>query len=57
MYVTVGAQDYLEEDVTRHHFQFDALEEELRRQIEADAFWCMTKVSFYGPGGSPVFCV
>jgi len=43
-FLMVFLQDYLEEDVTRHHFQFDALEEELRRHIEADAFWCMTKV-------------
>ena len=44
-------QDYIEEDVTRHHFQFDVLQEDVRKDIEADAFWCMTKV---GPNSNDI---
>lgn len=43
-FLMVFLQDYIEEDVTRHHFQFDVLQEDVRKDIEADAFWCMTKV-------------
>ena len=43
-FLMVFLQDYVETDVTRVHFQFDALEDQTRRDIEADAFWCMTKV-------------
>ena len=43
-FLMVFLQDYVEVDVTRNHFQFDQLEEQVRRDIEADSFWCMTKV-------------
>jgi len=43
-FLMVFLQDFVEQDVTRHHFQFDQLDETVRKEIEADAFWCMTKV-------------
>jgi len=43
-FLMVFLQDYVDTDVTRVHFQFDELEEQVRKDIEADAFWCMTKV-------------
>ena len=30
--------------MTRNSFEFSDLDEEVRRNIEADSFWCMTKV-------------
>jgi len=43
-FLMVFLQDFVDTDVTRNHFQFDSLEEGVRKDIEADAFWCMTKV-------------
>lgn len=43
-FLMVFLQDYVDHDVTRNHFQFDELEETVRKNIEADSFWCMTKV-------------
>ena len=37
-------QDFVDKDVTRNSFEFSDLDEEVRRNIEADSFWCMTKV-------------
>ena len=34
----------MEEDVTRVSFEFSDLEPSVRENIEADSFWCMTKV-------------
>ena len=34
----------MDKDVTRNSFEFSDLDEEVRRNIEADSFWCMTKV-------------
>ena len=34
----------MDKDVTRNSFEFSELDEEVRRNIEADSFWCMTKV-------------
>ena len=39
-------KDFVEEDVTRVSFEFSDLEASVRENIEADSFWCMTKV-FY----------
>ena len=37
-------QDFIEADVTRNNIEFEDLDEAVRRNIEADSFWCMTKV-------------
>ena len=37
-------KDFVEEDVTRVSFEFSDLEPSVRENIEADSFWCMTKV-------------
>ena len=37
-------KDFVEEDVTRVSFEFSDLEASVRENIEADSFWCMTKV-------------
>ena len=34
----------MEVDVTRVSFEFSDLESSVRENIEADSFWCMTKV-------------
>ena len=31
-------------DVTRNSFEFESLDKTSRENIEADSFWCMTKV-------------
>ena len=36
----------MEEDVTRVSFEFSDLEASVRENIEADSFWCMTKVLY-----------
>jgi len=43
-FLMVFLQDFVESDVTRNPFQFDSLDEGVRKEIEADSFWCMTKV-------------
>jgi len=43
-FLMVFLQDFVEVDVTRNSFEFESLEETNRRNIEADSFWCMTKV-------------
>lgn len=43
-FLMVFLQDFVDVDVTRVSFQFSDLEEGLREDIEADSFWCMTKV-------------
>ena len=43
-FLMVFLQDFVDTDVTRSNFQFDSLEEKVRKEIEADSFWCMTKV-------------
>ena len=37
-------KDFVEVDVTRVSFEFSDLESSVRENIEADSFWCMTKV-------------
>ena len=37
-------QDFVDVDVTRNSFEFESLDETSRKNIEADSFWCMTKV-------------
>ena len=37
-------QDFVEVDVTRNSIEFEELDEVVRKNIEADSFWCMTKV-------------
>ena len=37
-------KDFVEVDVTRVSFEFSDLEPSVRENIEADSFWCMTKV-------------
>ena len=37
-------QDFVDVDVTRNSFEFESLDETNRKNIEADSFWCMTKV-------------
>ena len=39
-------KDFVEEDVTRVSFEFSDLEASVRENIEADSFWCMTKVLY-----------
>jgi len=43
-FLMVFLQDFVEEDVTRVSFEFSDLEASVRENIEADSFWCMTKV-------------
>jgi len=43
-FLMVFLQDFVEADVTRNSIEFEELDEEVRRNIEADSFWCMTKV-------------
>lgn len=43
-FLMVFLQDFVDTDVTRANFQFESLEEKVRKEIEADSFWCMTKV-------------
>ena len=38
------AKDFVEVDVTRVSFEFSDLESSVRENVEADSFWCMTKV-------------
>ena len=38
-------KDFVDVDVTRMSFEFSDLESSVRENIEADSFWCMTKVS------------
>ena len=44
-YHILCVKDFVEEDVTRVSFEFSDLEPSVRENIEADSFWCMTKVS------------
>jgi hypothetical protein len=37
-------QDFVDVDVTRVSFEYSSLEEAVRDEVEADSFWCMTKV-------------
>ena len=37
-------KDFVDVDVTRVSFEFSDLESSVRENIEADSFWCMTKV-------------
>jgi len=43
-FLMVFLQDFVEKDVTRNSFTFEDLDESIRSNIEADSFWCMTKV-------------
>jgi len=43
-FLMVFLQDFVEKDVTRNSFTFEDLDEVVRNNIEADSFWCMTKV-------------
>jgi len=43
-FLMVFLQDFVEADVTRNNIEFEELDEAVRRNIEADSFWCMTKV-------------
>jgi len=43
-FLMVFLQDFVEKDVTRNSFIFEELDEVIRNNIEADSFWCMTKV-------------
>jgi len=43
-FLMVFLQDFVEKDVTRNSFEFESLDETIRKNIEADSFWCMTKV-------------
>jgi len=43
-FLMVFLQDFVDSDVTRSNFEFSSLEERVRKEIEADSFWCMTKV-------------
>ena len=43
-FLMVFLQDFVEKDVTRNNFEFEELDETVRKNIEADSFWCMTKV-------------
>lgn len=43
-FLMVFLQDFVDKDVTRNHFEFQELEPEIRTNIEADSFWCMTRV-------------
>ena len=43
-FLMVFLQDFVDKDVTRNSFEFEELDETVRRNIEADSFWCMTKV-------------
>jgi len=43
-FLMVFLQDFVEKDVTRNSFVFEELDDLVRNNIEADSFWCMTKV-------------
>lgn len=43
-FLMVFLQDFVDTDVTRSNFEFETLDEKVRKEIEADSFWCMTKV-------------
>ena len=43
-FLMVFLQDFVEKDVTKNSFVFEELDDEVRKNIEADSFWCMTKV-------------
>ena len=43
-FLIVFLQEHVDQDVTRAHCQVDSLPQALRASIEADSFWCMTKV-------------
>jgi len=43
-FLMVFLQDHVPGDVTRVAFEFSELEEQVREDVEADSFWCMTKV-------------
>jgi len=43
-FLMVFLQDFVDVDVTRNSFEFESLDETSRKNIEADSFWCMTKV-------------
>merc|ERR1712111_261550 len=43
-FLMVFLQDFVEKDVTRNNFEFEELDETVRKNIEGDSFWCMTKV-------------
>ena len=46
-FLMVFLQDFVDTDVTRSNFEFESLDEKVRKEIEADSFWCMTKVVFF----------
>jgi len=43
-FLMVFLQDFVEKDVTKNSFVFEELDDTVRKNIEADSFWCMTKV-------------
>ena len=43
-FLMVFLQDFVDKDVTRNSLEFESLDETIRKNIEADSFWCMTKV-------------
>jgi len=43
-FLMVFLQDFVDKDVTRNSFDFQVLEPSVRKNIEADSFWCMTRV-------------
>merc|ERR1712136_709317 len=43
-FLMVFLQDFVDKDVTKSSFVFEELDETIRKNIEADSFWCMTKV-------------
>jgi len=43
-FLMVFLQDFVDKDVTKNSFVFEELDETIRKNIEADSFWCMTKV-------------
>ena len=44
-FLMVFLQDFVHDrDVTRDQIEFDSLDKQVRDNIEADSFWCMSKV-------------
>jgi hypothetical protein len=43
-FLIVFLQEHVDQDVTRSHCEVDSLPEAVRANIEADSFWCMTRV-------------